>query len=172
MSKLFIALAIWIGPRRSRNKNKKTCHLMFLVVPAETLTLESACDDYDNLAKQLPTNASDEPSDNKSGKCKLLRMSFEIDSLRSLRSLFVRTLGLSTSHTMCMALPNTNHKRLAFGSHKVHSLGTRHHFKQVQHGLAITHCALPQVFRPQRRLILLMLGSTRLFMTSCTNMPV
>jgi hypothetical protein len=117
MSKLFIALATWIGPRRSRNNNNKTGRLMLLVVPAETLTLESACDDYDYLAKQLPTNAFDEPSDNKSGKCKLLRMSFEIDSLRSLQSLFVRTLGLSTSHTMCMALPNTNHKRLAFGSH-------------------------------------------------------
>jgi hypothetical protein len=82
-SKLFIALAICIGSKRSRNKNNKTGRLMFLVIPAETLTLESACDDYDNFAKQLPTNVSDKPSDDKSRKCKLLRMSFEIDSLRS-----------------------------------------------------------------------------------------
>jgi hypothetical protein len=82
-SKLFIALAIWIGSKRSRNKNKKTGRLMFLVIPAETLTLESACDEHENFAKQLPKNVSDEPSDDKSGKCKLLRMSFEIDSLRS-----------------------------------------------------------------------------------------
>jgi hypothetical protein len=82
-SKLFIALAIWVGPRRSRNKNNKTGRLMFLVVPAETLTLESACDDYDNFAKQLPKNVSDKPSDNQSGKCKLLEMSFEIVSSSS-----------------------------------------------------------------------------------------
>jgi hypothetical protein len=82
-SKLFIALAIWIGAKRSRNKNNRTGRLMFLVVPAETLTLKSACDDYDKFAKQLPTNISDKPFDDKSGKCKLLRMSFEIDSPNS-----------------------------------------------------------------------------------------
>jgi hypothetical protein len=82
-SKLFIALAICIGSKRSRNKNNKTGRLMFLVIPAETLTLESACDDYDNFAKQLPKDVSDKPSDNKSGKCKLLEMSFEIGSRRS-----------------------------------------------------------------------------------------
>jgi hypothetical protein len=79
-SKLFIALAIWIGTRRSRNKNNKSGRLMLLVAPAETLTLESACSDYDNFAKQLPTSISDKPSDYKSGTCKLLRISFEIDS--------------------------------------------------------------------------------------------
>ena len=79
-SKLFISLAISIGAKRSRNKNNKTGRLMFLVVPAETLTLKSGCDDYDNFTKQLPTNISDKPFDVKSGKCKLLRMSFEIDS--------------------------------------------------------------------------------------------
>jgi hypothetical protein len=82
-SKLFIALAIWIGAKRSRNKNNRTGRLMFLVIPAETLTLKSACDDYDKFAKELPTNISDKPFDDKSGKCKLLRMSFEIDSPNS-----------------------------------------------------------------------------------------
>jgi hypothetical protein len=66
-SKLFIALAIWIGAKRSRNKNNKTGRLMFLVVPAETLTLESACDDHNNFAKQLPKNVPNKPSDDKSG---------------------------------------------------------------------------------------------------------
>jgi len=82
-SKLFIALAIWTGTKRSRNKNNKTGRLMFLVVPAETLTLKSACGDYDNFAKQLPNIVSDKPADDKSGKCKLLRMSFEIEFPRS-----------------------------------------------------------------------------------------
>jgi hypothetical protein len=79
-SKLFIALAIWIGAKRSRKKNNKTGRLMFLVVPAETLTLKSACGDYDKFAKQLPNIVSDKPADDRSGKCKLLRMSFQIDS--------------------------------------------------------------------------------------------
>jgi hypothetical protein len=83
MSKLFMALAICIGSKRPRNKNNKTGRLMFLVVPAEILTLESASDEHENFAKQLPKNVSDKPSDNQSEKCKLLRMSFEIDSLRS-----------------------------------------------------------------------------------------
>ncbi|KAG9765698.1 hypothetical protein KCU73_g300, partial [Aureobasidium melanogenum] len=82
-SKLFIALAIWIGTKRARNKNDKTGRLMFLVVPAETLTLKSACGDYDNFAKQLPNIVPDKPADDRSGKCKLLRMSFEIGSPRS-----------------------------------------------------------------------------------------
>jgi hypothetical protein len=82
-SNLFVALAIWIGAKRSRNKNNKTGRLMFLVVPAETLTLKSACGDYDEFTKQLPNIVSNKPADDKSGKCKLLRMSFEIDSPRS-----------------------------------------------------------------------------------------
>ncbi|THW72346.1 hypothetical protein D6D19_06592 [Aureobasidium pullulans] len=82
-SNLFVALAIWIGAKRSRNKNNKTGRLMFLVVPAETLTLKSACGDYDEFAEQLPNIVSNKPADDKSGKCKLIRMSFEIDSPRS-----------------------------------------------------------------------------------------
>ncbi|TIA33119.1 hypothetical protein D6C78_07772 [Aureobasidium pullulans] len=82
-SKLFVVLTIWIRAKWSRNKNNRTGRLMLLVVPAETLTLKSACDDYNNFAKQLPSNVYNKPSDDKSGKCKLLRMLFKINSLRN-----------------------------------------------------------------------------------------
>ncbi|KAG9764684.1 hypothetical protein KCU73_g852, partial [Aureobasidium melanogenum] len=82
-SKLFIALSIWIPTKRSRNKNNKQPRLMILVVPAETLTLESDCCNYNELVDQLPGIVSERPSDDKSGACKLLRVTFNIGPAKS-----------------------------------------------------------------------------------------
>lgn len=82
-SRLFITLAIWIRTGRVRNKNKSKGRLMFLVVPAESLALETAFDDHDAIVKQFPGISFESPSDDKSRKHKLMRMSFVMESMRS-----------------------------------------------------------------------------------------
>ena len=57
-SRLFITLAIWIRTGRVRNKNKSKGRLMFLVVPAESLALETAFDDHDAIVKQFQESPS------------------------------------------------------------------------------------------------------------------
>ncbi|THY45179.1 hypothetical protein D6C98_07927 [Aureobasidium pullulans] len=82
-SELFITLTVWIRTRRSRNKCNTKGRLMFLVVPTESLALEASCDDYDVLAKHISGIISERPSDDKSGKFKLLKLQFDLGSTSS-----------------------------------------------------------------------------------------
>lgn len=56
---------------------------MFLVVLTKSLALEASCNDYDVLAKQISGIISERPSNDKSRKCKLLKLQFDLGSTSS-----------------------------------------------------------------------------------------
>ncbi|THV63983.1 hypothetical protein D6D28_10248 [Aureobasidium pullulans] len=80
---LFVTLTISIKVSPNRNQRRRQGRLMFLVVPAESLLLTSACINYDTIGNDLPRHLFDVPSDADSGKCKLLHASLDFGTKTS-----------------------------------------------------------------------------------------
>ncbi|KAG9660326.1 hypothetical protein KCU64_g3269, partial [Aureobasidium melanogenum] len=75
---LFVTLTIRIRMSPVRKKTRRQGRLMFMVVPSNTLQLQSAVVGYNNLGNKLSQHLFDMPSDTQSAKSKLLHLSFEL----------------------------------------------------------------------------------------------
>lgn len=85
---LLVVLSIYIKlspnrkkPAQARKKALQKGRLMVYIIPAESLTLRSECLDYQSL-ENLPEHLCDMPNDAESGKCQLLRLSFDIGCIK------------------------------------------------------------------------------------------
>ncbi|KAI5271199.1 hypothetical protein E4T47_05495 [Aureobasidium subglaciale] len=80
---LFVTLTIRIRPSTVRKKTRRHGRLMFLVVPAESLHLQSASVTFADLESKLPSKLFDVPDDVQSTRSELLRVSFDLGTLAS-----------------------------------------------------------------------------------------
>ncbi|KAI5209905.1 hypothetical protein E4T39_00408 [Aureobasidium subglaciale] len=80
---LFVTLTIRIRPSTVRKKTRRQGRLMFLVVPTESLHLQSASVTFASLDSKLPSKLFDVPSDVQSGSSELLRVFFDLGTLAS-----------------------------------------------------------------------------------------
>ncbi|KAI5211434.1 hypothetical protein E4T38_01399 [Aureobasidium subglaciale] len=80
---LFVTLTIRVRPSTVRKKTRRHGRLMFLVVPAESLHLQSESVTFADLESKLPSKLFDVPDDVQSRKSELLRVSFDLGTLAS-----------------------------------------------------------------------------------------